>query len=87
MKLFIGGQKFEVSKEKPTVSKIKAFLDKSKDGELFVTQQLADAIKTNPICIRQSVNDLGAYSHKVSCIRYYGKPKTIKQLIKETSKP
>ena len=87
MKLFICGQKFEVNKARPSVLKIKAFLDKSKDGELFVTQQLANAIKTHPVCIRQNVNDLGAYSHKVSCVRYYGKPKTIKQLIKETSKP
>jgi len=87
MKLFMtGGKDFVARKPKPTVVKAKAFLERSKDGELFTTGQLADTLKINPGTLKhhEVASQLKGYSHLVVRQRYWGKPSTIKQLIKET---
>lgn len=87
MKLFISGQKeFVLRPLTPTQNKVKEFLDRSKDGELFVTSQLAGLIGVGVVTIRYGDvhRGLEGYSHLVKRQRYWGKPKTIKQLVKET---
>jgi hypothetical protein len=87
MKLFMSdGKKFNINKPRPTALKAQDFLDKSKDGELFTTLQLGAALGVNHGTLKQG--DIRAtiesYSHLMNRQRYWGKPSTIRQLIKET---
>jgi hypothetical protein len=87
MKLFMtGGKDFVAKKPKPVVVKVKGFLDKSKDGELFTSVTLSAFLKINPGTLKHNdlYPEIMKYSHLVNRIRYWGKPNTIKQLIKET---
>jgi hypothetical protein len=87
MKLFMtGGKDFVARKPKPTVIKVKAFLERSKEGELFTTAQVADTLKINHGTLKhhEITSQLKEYSNLVFRQRYWGKPSTIKQLIKET---
>lgn len=87
MKLFISGKKFKTQKDPPRVIKTKAFLHASKDGELFGTDQLAAALNSDASVLRQSNVQLAEFFCLHKGKKYWGKPKTIKQLIKELSKP
>jgi hypothetical protein len=87
MKLFMnGGREFSAKVPRPTVVKLKDFLGRSKDGELFTSNQLADKIGINAGTLKRTdiQADSKGYSHLVIRQRYWGKPSTIKQLIKET---
>jgi hypothetical protein len=87
MKLFMSGTKeFNVRRPRPTAIKIRSFLDRSKDGELFTSNQLADKIGVNAGTLKRTDvhAESSGYSHLVIRQRYWGKPSTIKQLIKET---
>lgn len=88
MKLFISGQKEEFSARtvRPSVDQIRRFLDASKEGELFLPVQLAEMVKVNHTTIYKNRVDLPGYWHNVGKKQYWGKPDTIKQLVKETSK-
>lgn len=85
MKLFISGKgKFVKRTMTPAEQRIQKFLDGSKDGELFANTQLGLLVHLNRDTIKKSVYVLEGYTHKVKNLRYWGKPVTIKQLIKET---
>jgi hypothetical protein len=88
MRLFISGQgTFEQTKLTPTMQKVRGVLEASKDGELFTAYQLAALVKVNVTTIQhQSANALKDYSYPVGGKRYWGKPSTIKQLVKETKR-
>lgn len=88
MKLFISGKgkAFLRSNLTPTQERLKKLLDSSKDGELFTARQLATMMKVNFATVTHDCQHaLVGYSHLVTRTRYWGKPSTIKQLIKETS--
>ena len=83
MKLFISGQQFKPKTEPPIITKVKKFLDESKDGELFSTEQVSIAIPiaiTNLRCHNIAMRE---YFHVVRHKKYWGKVATIKQLKKE----
>lgn len=85
MKLFLSGQKNVSYKElPPSALKLKRILEKSKDGELFLTQQVAVIVGVNPEQILRHVMRLPVYTCLVGSKRYWGKPSTIKQLVKES---
>jgi len=85
MKLFISGQgEFQAHRHPPITIRVKKFLDGSKDGELFRLKQVADRLKVCPDSVEKALSTLKSYSHKIGGTRYWGKPATIKQLIKET---
>ena len=87
MKLFISGRgKFVNNRLTPTALRVKEILDKSKDGELFTVNQLATLTEVGVSTIQDGEMKrlLPGYSHLVKTRRYWGKPATIKQLIKET---
>lgn len=83
MKLFLSERNAALfgNKISPVATKVKRFLDKAPDGELFTTLQLSLLVRHNPNVIRQNAYLLPGYCHKVRVsLRYWGKPKTIKQL-------
>lgn len=85
MKLFISGKgEFLVRNLRPSIIKAKKLLDDSKDGELFSSTQLARVVGVFHSYFSHSADDLPSYSHRVGVTRYWGKPATIKQLIKES---
>ena len=87
MKLFISGTGSFSPKEQPPprVLKVKAFLDASKDGELFTSEQVAVGAEVKREVLQvDSARVLLNYSHRVGSKRYWGKPVTIQQLVKET---
>lgn len=86
MKLFMSGQKFKTPKEPPRVIKVKAFLNNSKDGELFSSGQVAQATNLCVNIFRSENFYVEGYFHVHKQKKYWGKPKTIKALIKETAK-
>jgi hypothetical protein len=87
VKLFVSGKKFKNQKEPPRITKYKAFLNASQDGELFKTCQLAQALNTAESQFRESNGRLEGFFYVHKNVKYFGKPRTIKALIKETSKP
>ena len=87
MKLFISGAGSFNPKEQPPprVLKVKVFLDASKDGELFTSEQVAVGAEVRREVLQVDAGRLLlSYSHKVGGKRYWGKPVTIQQLVKET---
>jgi hypothetical protein len=86
MKLFISGTSDFSAKQQPPpgMQRLKVFLDKSKDGELFTSQQVAAAINVTAHNILMDSRCLPGYSYRVGSKRYWGKPVTIQQLVKET---
>ena len=86
MKLFISGQKGDFNERKlsPTLIKAKKLLDSSKDGELFTSIQLSELLGVFHTYFSHSARQLKSYTYPVKRTRYWGKPTTIKQLIKET---
>jgi hypothetical protein len=85
MKLFISGTKeFNAKPLQPQVMKIRDFLLKSKDGEVFINEQIIKAVGGSPNNYSKMASQISEYTHKVGSKRYWGKPSTIKQLIKET---
>lgn len=85
MKLFISGKgEFTRASERPSLTKIRKFLDSSKDGELFETSELSNKVKLSGDAVKNQYKALVGYSHKLGFKRYWGKPSTIRQLIKET---
>jgi hypothetical protein len=87
VKLFVSGKKFKSRKEPPRIAKYKAFLNASQDGELFKTGQLAQALNVDESQLRMSNSLLEGFFYVHKNVKYFGKPRTIKALIKETSKP
>lgn len=85
MKLFLhGGGKLDRYKLPAFAKRIKDELDGSKNGELFSTHQLAATLGVAANRARDIYNYLPDYTHKIGNVRYWGKPATIQQLIKET---
>jgi hypothetical protein len=86
MKLFISGTtELNLTNPNSTMLKVKAFLDASKDGEVFLTEQLEAKTKASAVTLTSKVaREFPQYTHKIGSRRYWGKPSTIKQLIKET---
>ena len=86
MKLFISGRgtSFSAMKMSLSAEKAKKFLDRSKDGELFSSYQLASAIKIFVDTLRDVQRRIPEYTAKVNAQRWFGKPATIKQLLKES---
>lgn len=87
MKLFMSGQKFIATKEPPQVTKIRKFLDNSKRGELFTSNQLASAFQTSVSVLRHHsfrLEELG-YTHFWKNKRYWGNKATITQFKKEVT--
>jgi hypothetical protein len=85
VKLFLSGTTgFDPKGSAPQVAKVKAFLDRSKDGELFTSEHLLERLKVPIGSSGRLFKALGSYTHKIGSKRYWGKPSTIKQLIKET---
>lgn len=87
MKLFISGQRGALVNQplSPAMVKAKRVLDRSKDGELFTSKQLAAIIgSVRPKTLTERVESLPGYAHMVRpSLWYWGKPKTINQLKKE----
>lgn len=83
MKLFISGQQFKPKTEPPIITKVKKFLDESKDGELFSTEQVSMAVPIALTQLRCNNTVLGGYFHVVQNKKYWGKVATINQLKKE----
>ena len=86
MKLFISGQQFKPKKEPPCITRVKKFLDASKDGELFVTEQLSQAVPIAVTHLRSYNIALSGYFYITQGKKYFGKVATIKQLKKEVEK-
>jgi hypothetical protein len=89
VKLFISGKgEFAKKSLTPTMQRVKKLLDESKDGELFTAQKVANVLNCSFKTIQGSntFDSLPGYSHRIvgNSLRYWGKPATIKQLIKET---
>lgn len=91
MKLFVSGQKtgLDLVGLSPLMKKVKNFLDKSKDGELFTVLQIAAALGYRSDSISNESPTLRNYWHVAmgSGVRrkYWGKPATVAQLKRETS--
>ena len=85
MKLFISGTtEFDRFATSSKLLKIKKLLDRSKLGELFTSYQIAEFAKVHMNNLYREARTLAQYTHKVGSKRYWGRPETIKQLIKET---
>ncbi len=84
MKLFLSGTTEFNLDISPRVNRIREFLDKAKDGEVFTTELLVAKVKVSSNNMNKDVRGIPEYTHKIGSKRYWGKPSTIKQLIKET---
>lgn len=87
MKLFVSGQGTYDPKRKicPAAERVKSILDKSKDGELFTTAQMAVLAGVAHNTIMKFTYELPGYSYRVSYgKKYWGKPATVAQLKRET---
>jgi hypothetical protein len=91
MKLFMSGTaEFSTGlRDTPTVVRIKKFLDKSKDGELFTSSQISASLSI-PI---QGIRELKRYLEPYYTVSgghgkqsHYGKPATMKELRRLLSK-
>jgi hypothetical protein len=82
MKLFLSDQKlFNVNRVPPLVQKVKAFLDASKNGELFTVHQVAAAVHSTFDSVRGKTTPfLEGYYQVHAGKKYYGKKATINQL-------
>lgn len=83
MKLFISGQQFKTKRDSPVISRVKKFLDESKDGELFSTEQLSIYVPIAITNLRCHNIAMRGYFHVVQHKKYWGKVATINQLKKE----
>ena len=88
MKLFVGGKPLNLREVPPSVAKIKAFLDASKDGELFGVIQVADGVGVHVKAVQDKHRFLSGYvvvrGHGVKL--YYGMPATIRELRRQLAK-
>ena len=86
MKLFMSGTKvkFNQNQVPPRIKRLKEFLDKSKDGELFTSRQASTCCNLDTTNMVSDAYFIPDYSYKVGNKRYWGKPRTINQLKKET---
>ena len=82
MKLRFNGNGTPTARTTPTEEKVRAFLDKSPDGELFDTYTLSAEVKVSAFCIKES-RWLRERSRKIKGKRWFGNPRTLKQLDKE----
>lgn len=84
MKLFMSNRAFTIEKEPPTVRRVKAFLDKTKRGELLDTFQVATAIGCACDTLgRTSRKFFDGYFKVWKQKKYWGKKATITQFKKE----
>ena len=83
MKLFISGQQFKPKTEPPIITRVKKFLDESKDGELFNTEQLSFSVPIAVTHLRSYNLALDGYFYVTHGKKYWGKVATINQLKKE----
>jgi hypothetical protein len=83
VKLVISGQQFKTKRDSPIISRVKKFLDESKDGELFSTEQLSIYVPIAISNLRGHNITMGGYFHIVRQKKYWGKVATINQLKKE----
>lgn len=83
MKLFISSQQFKTKRDSPVISRVKKFLDESKDGELFSTEQLSIYVPIAITSLRCHNVVMRGYFHVVQNKKYWGKVATINQLKKE----
>ena len=84
MKFFMSGQKFVIDKEPISVTRVKAFLDKAKPGELFTAAQLSVAARVHLsqiTCLASTYTP--EYYTQVKHKNFFGNPATIKQFKKE----
>lgn len=87
MKLFMSdSSRFESAKERPSTTKIKKFLDKTKNGELLTTDQLTVAVKVGHTTVKSTPTSFfeGYFAiHRWK--KYWGNKKTIAYFKKEIS--
>lgn len=88
MKLFISGKQFSTTRpDPPHVKKIKEFLNSQKDGELFGSLQIAQAVGCSLDYVHgKTYGFLDDYKHVWNHKQYFGNKATIIQLKKELAK-
>lgn len=88
MKLFISGRQFSTTRpDPPHVKKIKEFLNSQKDGELFGSLQIAQAVGCSLDYVHgKTYGFLDDYKHVWNHKKYFGNKATIVQLKKELAK-
>jgi hypothetical protein len=86
--LKLNGKTLDLNPTRPTVLRIRSFLDKQADDEVFTTDGLAELMKRTPSSIRHSdvARDKALESYRLQRGKsmHWGNPKAIKELRKQT---
>ena len=71
----------------PLVTKIKTFLDKLPNDEIYSGAEFQRAAKVSEWIRTKEITDhpiLKGYSYKIEMVRYWGNPKAISELMRQT---
>ena len=74
---------------RPLITKIKTFLDKLPNDEIYAGKDLQRAAKLSAWSTTKEIIDhpaLKGYSHKIEMVRYWGNPKAISELMRQTQR-